>query len=97
MCCLMAMLLAVPARRCLEGTLCRGGNCGCRDSLPDLCGDVCIDMMSDDNNCGACGNRYSDELLPVMCIPTRSFDVHTYHAIRGVAREIGNTQCLCPP
>jgi hypothetical protein len=72
MCCLMEMLLAVPARRCPEGTICWDGNCGCPDSLPVLCkGDdvpwylpgMCTDMMEDFFNCGACGNRYGSELL----------------------------------
>jgi hypothetical protein len=65
---LMEMLLAVPARRCHEGTPCRNGNCGCPDSLPDFCLDVCVDVMSDDYHCGACGNPYENELLPMICI-----------------------------
>jgi hypothetical protein len=94
---LMVMLLALPARRCSEGARCTEGICGCPDSRPDLCGSVCVDMMSWTDNCGACGNRYGNELLPVICIPTESFDVHPYYGFRDIAPEIGNTQCLCRP
>jgi hypothetical protein len=69
----MEMLLAVPARRCPEGTICWQGNCGCPDSLPDICDGACVDMMSDNYNCGACGNGYGIELLSMMCIHTTSF------------------------
>jgi hypothetical protein len=61
--------LCVTACSCENDTVCSSGSCDC----PLLCDGTCVDMMSDNDNCGACGNGYGNELLPMMCIHTTSF------------------------
>ncbi|HSG44972.1 MAG TPA: MopE-related protein, partial [Anaerolineales bacterium] len=54
---------------CSDNGVCANGNCQCMPgwsgpdcSVPEcsagqsLCGGVCVDLQTDDNNCGACGN-----------------------------------------
>jgi hypothetical protein len=75
---LIEMLLCVPMRRCdyVYGTAsCIDGVCTCVDPLPVDCNEWCVDTNSDSSNCGACYVKYVNELLPLICILTDSFDV----------------------
>lgn len=41
--------------RCCGGALCRDGRCRCRGGEV-VCGDRCVDRLTDRGNCGTCGN-----------------------------------------
>lgn len=41
---------------CRADQRCESGTCGCVDSLPSACGDVCVDTKNDPANCGKCGD-----------------------------------------
>lgn len=42
--------------KCVAGAFKRNGVCECQSSAPAVCGDRCVDVMTDDANCGCCGN-----------------------------------------
>jgi hypothetical protein len=44
-----------PDGTCVAGAYKRLGVCACQDGLSCVCNDTCVDLQSDDNNCGACG------------------------------------------
>jgi hypothetical protein len=43
------------------GAFKRNGVCQCQSATPDVCGDTCVDVLTNDDNCGCCG---------VKCGPT---------------------------
>jgi hypothetical protein len=47
-----------PDGRCFTNAFPQGssGPCACDVVSPDICGDTCVDLSSDDQNCGACGH-----------------------------------------
>src|SRR5690242_20232634 len=48
------------APRCLLGSspIATGSVCAVHPELcGDVCGDACVDLMTDGDNCGACGNK----------------------------------------
>src|SRR5208282_236086 len=54
---------------------CVDGLCGEPSSCPDgtiACGQTCIDPLTDDANCGSCGNKCSGTLgcSTGLCVPT---------------------------
>lgn len=40
---------------CPDGSLCQSGTCGCPEGLSS-CSESCVDVGSDHDNCGSCGN-----------------------------------------
>jgi hypothetical protein len=51
---------------CPAGASCVGGACQCGAGLTN-CDGVCVNLMSDDNNCGACGNRCDSVCAGCFC------------------------------
>ncbi len=47
-------------KRCCEGARCKHGRCRCTSSFT-TCGGRCVDVETDPNNCGACGNTCAAE------------------------------------
>jgi hypothetical protein len=46
----------LPNGLCAVGAFKRPGfGCACQDGTPCVCGQTCVDPMTDDDNCGACG------------------------------------------
>jgi hypothetical protein len=43
--------------KCATGAFKRDGVCQCQGSVPNICGDICTDIKTDNDNCGACGNK----------------------------------------
>jgi Stigma-specific protein, Stig1 len=43
--------------KCVTGAYPRDGACMCLSNVPNVCGDICVDMMLDNDNCGACANK----------------------------------------
>jgi hypothetical protein len=41
---------------CAAGKICQAGGCECAAGA-DNCGEICTDLNSDEDNCGACGRR----------------------------------------
>jgi hypothetical protein len=46
----------LPDGRCISGAFRRDGACTCQPGVPDICADSCVDLASDDGNCGVCGH-----------------------------------------
>jgi hypothetical protein len=46
-----------PSGQCAANAYKRNGVCACQDGSPCVCNGACTDPMTDDDNCGACGNR----------------------------------------
>jgi hypothetical protein len=44
-----------PDGTCIANAYRRDGACMCSDTTPSVCGDACVDLRNDDQNCGACG------------------------------------------
>lgn len=44
------------AGSCPTNAVCSGGACACPADHPASCPGACVDLSSDNNNCGACGN-----------------------------------------
>lgn len=42
--------------KCAQGAFKRDGVCQCQAIVPNVCGDKCVDVLTDDDNCGCCGN-----------------------------------------
>jgi hypothetical protein len=45
-----------PDGTCVQNAYLHGDVCGCADGTPSVCGDACVDLTNDDQNCGACGH-----------------------------------------
>jgi hypothetical protein len=45
-----------PSGSCVTGAFKRNGVCTCQAATPNVCGDQCVDVQTDDANCGCCGN-----------------------------------------
>lgn len=41
--------------KCVSGAFKRDGVCSCQGDSPNVCGDACTNVKSDNDNCGACG------------------------------------------
>jgi hypothetical protein len=41
---------------CVAGAFRRAGVCACQSDTPCVCGAGCVDLLTDDDNCGACGH-----------------------------------------
>jgi hypothetical protein len=48
---------AIGDGRCVSGAYPRDGACMCLANIPNVCGDKCTDETTDNDNCGACGNK----------------------------------------
>ena len=46
----------LPDGGCVEGAFKRGGVCTCSEPTVSVCGEACVDLTLDDDNCGACGH-----------------------------------------
>lgn len=60
---------------CIAAQVCGDGECICDGFTMDLCGDTCVDMRTDGNNCGGCLlrsdlHRHSVQLVRVTCAPS---------------------------
>jgi hypothetical protein len=50
-------LCSMPAPiSCKTGGTCSAGGCSCPASLPNECGNACVDIKTDNKNCGACSH-----------------------------------------
>jgi hypothetical protein len=43
--------------KCVTGAFKRDGVCQCQGSVPNVCGDMCTDVKTDNDNCGSCGMK----------------------------------------
>ncbi len=50
---------AEDATGCRKDQVCEAGVCRCKEGLTE-CGDLCVDLASDPDNCGECGRRCPD-------------------------------------
>lgn len=68
--------------QCCSGTCNRGrdvllkhrNRCACTEQRPDLCGNACVALTSDERNCGSCGTRCDAGMVCLSgvctCVPT---------------------------
>ena len=61
-----------PNGTCVQGAYPHDGVCLCADATNSVCGDACVDLPNDDENCGACGHACPESSVCVagQCGPT---------------------------
>ena len=55
---------------CPAGSVCNGGVCGCSAAGQMLCGNACIDVMSDNDHCGGCNRPCNGTCTNGACVST---------------------------
>jgi hypothetical protein len=65
----------LPDGACVAGAYKHGGGCVCLVSMPSVCGEACVDLTTDDDNCGACGRA---------CAPTSACNAGACGPVKNV-------------